>query len=659
MSSRTLALAIHFHQPVGNLDDVLVHATDNCYRPFLEVLSRHEDVPVTLHYSGCLLEWLEDRAADVTDLLAALVGRGQVELMTGGMYEPILAALPSRDQIGQIQTLTRHLTDRYGAEPSGLWLTERVWEPEVAASLTQAGVVYTVLDDTMFHSVGITDAQMRGPFVTEHEGRTLLVYPGDRNLRYLVPYKRVERVVDHLRSGDGDRLFVYGDDGEKFGEWPETAPRVYEDGWLEALFTELERAREWLAIVQLGDHAATAVPAGRVYLPSSSYDEMMTWALPTEARLVLGRHRRRLAEHDPEGILGFVRGAPWRAFLAKYPEMNELHKRMLTVSDAVHAAGDRHHALTELYRAQCNCSYWHGSFGGVYLAFLRAALWHHLMRAEAAVGPGPGVEVRDLDADYRDEVLIRAPWGAAVVAPHRGGALLELDDHRFGANLLATMSRYREAYHVEDENAPPGEPDTRNEDGEMGAAAARTDIDTSDLVFDEGARAGLFDDLGGEPIPSYALDVKGDDVVLVAGSAGLAIEKRFVATEEGLWVRYSLTASDRVRTTFSSTSSVLPLCLGRDTQDSLVDIDASGCLIRVPEGEVGLRISWTVPPELNQETIETHSATLEGLLPMRQGAEIRLSWTVDLERDETFEVELTLAPVVAAQDGKTDLGVSA
>ncbi len=131
----TLALVIHFHQPVGNLDSVVHNATDRCYRPFLDVLDSFPDVRMTLHYSGCLLEWLEANEPEVPRMLRDMSERGQVELMTGGFYEPVLAALPARDQVGQIEMLSKHLRDEYLADPKGLWLTERVWEQDVVSSI--------------------------------------------------------------------------------------------------------------------------------------------------------------------------------------------------------------------------------------------------------------------------------------------------------------------------------------------------------------------------------------------------------------------------------------------------------------------------------------------------------------------------------------------
>jgi hypothetical protein len=647
-ASKQLALVVHFHQPVGNLDSVVERATDRCYRPFLELLERCEELPMTLHYSGCLLEWMEANAPDVTLLLRRLVERDQVELMTGGFYEPILAALPAVDQIGQIEMLTRHLRNHYAAEPKGLWLSERVWEQDVVPAMTETGVRYTVVDDTMFHGVGITDDLLTGPFVTEHEGKPLLVYAGDRRLRYLVPYKRIERVIDHIRAAEGERLFVYADDGEKFGEWPDTHERVYEKKWLARFFEELLAQRSWLSLVRLGDHSQTARPKGRVYLQSSSYDEMMTWALPTDARLQLGRLRRSLQTDDPEGALPFLKGAPWRSFLAKYPEVNQLQKRMLHVSREVHDAGAPEQALHELYRAQCNCSYWHGSFGGVYLGFMRSALWHHLMRAEGMVrglASAPVVQKLDINADYMDEIVINAPWGAAVVAPHQGGSLIELDDWRVGANLLAVVARHREAYHVEDENPP----DEENEE-EMKVSQTRSQIDRDSLIFDEFGRGALIDILDGDRLIGpydYIVD-DGGIVTLWTATKGIKVTKKLTADAEELVATYTITnhSGRHFKGSFATETSVLPLNLGREVEDAQVESNHNSWRVSQAEAELGIEVSHSRPAEVTNETIVTASATLEGLKPMRQGVAVAARWSLDLPVNESFGVELRLRPLV-------------
>ena len=668
--TRKLALVIHFHQPVGNLDVVVQHATDRCYRPFIETLADYPDLKMTLHYSGCLLEWLEANASDVTEMITALSARGQIELMTGGFYEPILAALPGRDQLGQIRMLTEHLAHHYGADATGLWLTERVWEQDVVGAIAASGARYTVVDDTMFHSVGIGDDALTGPFVTDHDGRTVLVYAGDRRLRYLIPYKKLERITNYLQTGPHDRLFVYADDGEKFGEWPDTYERVYTDGWLGSFFEALIAGET--EIVTLGEHAAGAQPRGRVYLPSSSYDEMMTWALPPAARLTVGKARRNLQKNDPEGLLPFVRGAPWRSFVAKYPEVNQLQKRMLWVSRAVADAGDPPAAVRELYRAQCNCAYWHGAFGGVYLAFMRTALWHHLMRAEAIVTTRTGPEfgdpiVADLDADARAEVLLTAPWGAAVLSPE-DGILAELGDWAFGANLLAVAARHEEAYHRADEN--PGDEDPADEpddapidDREMTASGARSEVIGGSLTFDERRLGGLVDLFDGDLLASpYEMTIEDRSVVLSAHHGDLEIVKTLRATDTGLECVHRLTNSGfmRLRMTFASETAAVPLNLGRDTERDEVIESTSGWGLSQSEAEVTLVVSVEPVGQITSEPIETASASLDGLQKMFQGTIVTTTWVLDLGPGETFDVRQTLSTQVQEHNiGKKEPGVSA
>jgi alpha-amylase len=642
-----LALVIHFHQPVGNLDSVVRKATERCYRPFLETLADFEDLPITLHFSGCLLEWIEEHESDLATTLRDLVERGQVELMTGGFYEPVLAALPDRDRVGQIEMMSSHLRDRYDASASGLWLTERVWESDVIPALVDAKVHYTVIDDTIFHSVGITDDHLTGPFTTEHDGRPILVYAGDRNLRYSIPYKGVDEIVAYIASGD-DRLYVYADDGEKFGEWPDTYERAHEEGWLRSFFETIS-TNDDIELVRLGDHAKTATPVGLVYLPSSSYDEMMTWALPSKARLTVGRLRKKLRDHDPEGALPFLKGAPWRAFLAKYPEVNQLHKRMLLVSNEIHIREGSAYAHRELYRAQCNCAYWHGAFGGIYLGFMRGALWHHLMRAEGAIGgPPEGTAVRsyDIDADGRPEVFMVAPWGAALIAPHKGGSVIELSDWQFGANLLAVVARHREAYHVGDEN-----PSTNTGDKDAKEPIhARSELDREALVFDEHPRGALIDHLNGQRLTrsyEYQID-QGGTLRMTTAAEGIRIDKTITPSGDELIAAYRLTnVSGRpFRGPFAIESSVMPLNLGRDVTDDTVDAGPDGWRVLQPEGEVHIEAVISLEGKTTYETIETASATLEGLKPMKQGTEIRTEWALDLEHGDAFDLEIRLRPVV-------------
>ncbi len=123
-----LILALHNHQPVGNFDHIFQQAFEDSYNPFLEVFSRYESLKMSLHVSGSLMEWLAANQPAYIDRLAELVDRGQIEIIGGAFFEPILAMIPGRDRIGQIRSYTRWLQNRLGATVRGMWIPERVWE---------------------------------------------------------------------------------------------------------------------------------------------------------------------------------------------------------------------------------------------------------------------------------------------------------------------------------------------------------------------------------------------------------------------------------------------------------------------------------------------------------------------------------------------------
>src|SRR5580693_10470504 len=93
-----LVLLIHAHQPVGNFGHVLEKAFKDSYLPFIELLEKYPAVHMGLHYSGPLLTWIEENRPEYFVRLKLLVKRGQVEMVGGGFYEPILISIPAADQ---------------------------------------------------------------------------------------------------------------------------------------------------------------------------------------------------------------------------------------------------------------------------------------------------------------------------------------------------------------------------------------------------------------------------------------------------------------------------------------------------------------------------------------------------------------------------------
>lgn len=446
---------LHLHQPVGNFGYVFEQHLRDVYEPFVEHLRAQAFFPVALHVSGPLLDWIEANAPAYLDRLGELAADGRLELLLAGFYEPVLAALPRADRLEQIAWLREALQARFGVEARGLWLTERVWEPDLTADLHDAGVRFALVDDRHFLVSGFAPEQLHAPYRTEHDGKQIALFPIDERLRYLVPFQPPEETAQYLRTlrERGHRLAVLADDGEKFGGWPGTKEWVYDRGWIDRFFATMRQSIEH-GEVQLSrfDDALDVVPSGGLaYLSTASYREMEGWSLPPDNALRLIRLERDLGEErlrGPDSAL--VRGAHWRNFLVKYRESNRMHKKMLALSALCRTRGNPAEARRAIGHAQCNDAYWHGVFGGLYLPFLRAAIWEHLARAERLLRTGEGIECeeRDLDHDGHRELWVHSGDFSAIVSPNRGGAVEELSHFAAGVNLADALTRRREAYHV-------------------------------------------------------------------------------------------------------------------------------------------------------------------------------------------------------------------
>jgi 4-alpha-glucanotransferase len=467
-----VSLVFHNHQPVGNFDFVFREAFEKSYLPLVAALERHPQVKAAMHFTGPLRDWLLEHERDYyLGRVGALVERGQLELLGGAYYEPILIMLSDEDKRGQLQMLSDAIEQDFGVRPRGMWLAERVWEPHLAKPIGEAGLQYTVIDDTHFHFAGFNDEELYGYYVTEEQNQPLSLIPASKRMRYSMPWLPVDEFLANLRGLYDDPatpeklLLVAADDGEKFGLWPGTHKRCWVDGYIDELFTRLIECADWLETITPASYIDRFPGLGRAYLPTASYLEMTEWALPAARAAELPRARSRLESEidearasDPllaehlEAVNRYLRGGLWRNFLVKYPEVNHMQKRSVYTSHRIHAylEGERREqALAHLWAAQCNCAYWHGVFGGIYLYHIRAKNYENLLKAEALIiGEKVQIEQFDFDLDSQKELVVNSRPFSFVVNLPRGGTIIEWDDLISRYNLLNVMSRYDEGYHT-------------------------------------------------------------------------------------------------------------------------------------------------------------------------------------------------------------------
>jgi alpha-amylase len=688
-----LCFGVHNHQPVGNFEHVLEAAVSRAYRPFLERLHDRPQLRLTTHWTGGLLEWLREHAGETFDLLAALVGRGQVELLTGGFYEPILAILPDHDKVGQIQRLSEFIVSHFGVRPRGMWLAERVWEPHLPGALRAAGVEYVLVDDSHFGLAGVDPETLGGYYLTEDQGVLVGVFPINQRLRYLIPFAEIDASVEYLerRRGQVAALTIV-DDGEKFGVWPETYRHVYEDGWLDRFFDRL-LALDWLRLTTFAEIVDQHPASGRVYLPTASYREMGEWALPAAAarELEMARHDLAVLEQG-ERYQGLLRGGFWRAFLVKYPEVADTYWKMLRLSQAIQRAGaggdgdgllDR--ARTALWRGQGNDAYWHGVFGGCYLPHLRRAVKQALLEAEHLLARATGLPAvrwtqSDGNGDGRREVVVRTARLAVTLHPEEGGTLTELGHLERGIDLADVLARRPEAYHEQLRHVSdaPGAAATGVRTIHAAPSAKEEGLQTW-LAYDDLRRASLLDGLFplGAPLDPVApwgaarqvLGRSRFDSEITHAPDGVAITLSLLPVDAELVrvVKRVIVSGDRVQARYRirPAATALPARWAVQWNLALTGGEGPARYLVLPDRPAlrsdgrreelshivladewaGLeaRLEWTPPAELAWGPVETVSVSEAGFERIYQGTAFLLTWPLLAESAQEWELVTSLS----------------
>ncbi len=638
-------LAVHNHQPVGNFKSVFEKAFRDCYRPFFQEIQKHPDVKLTVHFSGPLWEFMQGQERACWDIMQELVHRGQVELLGGGFYEPILSLIPEADRLGQLEMMSRFLETEFGTRPRGAWLAERVWEPNLAKTLAKAGLEYTLLDEEHFHYGGI--ANIHKIYITEDEGFGLKLFPIDKKLRYLVPFQGLEKLrayLDSIKTGGG--LAILGDDGEKFGLWPGTKKWVYEDGWLTRFLDFLESAD--IRTQTYSQALDSFPPGGRVYLTPASYEEMMEWVLEPEAFEIFSRIKNQI----PGEARRYLRGGFFREFFLKYPEANHLHKKMLYVSRRVGERGDAE-ARKMLYKAQCNDPYWHGIFGGLYLPHLREDAYKHLLRAEERWPRQSDWTEIDFDLDGWPELMAQARDFGLLVKPSVGGSLIEMDYYPLSRNLSDVLSRRKESYHISKKSGA--------DDGRSIHEMAKALPDGAErlLRYDERPRYSCLDrflhpgttadsfrngderEQGDFVTQSYAYEFSGTNLSLFRDGHiwtdgepnALSVRKEIIPGKGEILIRYALQnrSDKRIEVLFGSEWNIYQM-------PEEWGLDPAG--VRLFHGRLTLE---AIPlPEFWDYPLQTLSQSEEGYDIIHQGICLLLNWKVALPGGEAFSAEIRL-----------------
>lgn len=395
------------------------------YLSLIKLVSDFPQVKSTIHFSGQLFTYLDKKSPDFSLQVRNLLDKNQLELLGGGIYNPIFPLIPKEDRQTQLLLMTRLLDHTYGYIPAGAWVTECVWEPSITYDLAKSKIEYTYLLKDYFLNAGLAENDISGYYITEEEGRKVAIFPISESLNTLIDERSPKEAFCSLLK-KGECLSLNNPLVVLFYEGPFT--NINQINWLKEFFQELEKNTNLIETKLSHEYFVSNKPLGRIYLGS-----MHT--------LQSGKLKR-----------------PWKRCLLQYPEANLLHKKMLRISKKINAAKEGksrfkvikamiNQAQELLLKGQSSNTYWNSTWGGICIPEERHNTYSNLIEAENLIDMASRQGSKwiqlseiDYDCDGNDEIIIESETQNIYLSPALGGTILEHDFKPKNINIINTMS---------------------------------------------------------------------------------------------------------------------------------------------------------------------------------------------------------------------------
>ena len=458
------ALVLHCGLPLGTPQMRLAQAIDGPLSALLDTLQTRPRLRLGLHLGGHVLDFLLRQRSERLVQLVGLTQSGQVELIGGGYYDPILCSLDERSAQAQLHRTHQFFDEQLRIAVRGAWLPEQVFEPSMVPVLAAAGYRYGLLPCDPIDAAGVNTEGLDGPLRLEQGGAKLLGLAAERGGEH----ELVRRLDGWIQMADaGRRLWVWTGDLLSLSPDPQTIPKRAQ---IERFLADLDAVSAFEFELPLTATEANLGPL--VYPGPGSHRSMGTWSLPVKA----GRRRARILESAAqkgarEG-LPLLAGGRWSSFLGRYPEAGQMHTRALRLANRIDhtelPSYWRERMWTSLLQAQGHEAFQHGDRSGIYNPVLRQAvhgrlrdLEDYLDHLEAAADGDPKQlniirkREQELLPDGTRSIVLSGTRGHWTICPKYGGTLVGLELPGTPWDLVHTMGRYLESYDEQGESRAP------------------------------------------------------------------------------------------------------------------------------------------------------------------------------------------------------------
>lgn len=450
MKTVHLVFGMHWHAPIGFSDAAFEAVYQERFKHFISTLYELERFPLTLYYSGIVLELLEKNHPEYFNLLDEMIRRKQVELLGGGFYDPMLPLIPLIDKIGQIELTTTYLRSHFGKRPRGFWLSEQVWESSLPNTLKSCGIEFTFMNENAFAASHCPQRDLFCPHITEANGKNVTVFPlctrlGDQF--FLKAPGEIVHAITQFASADNERVVCVLIDGNRYVKQFVPGRNRKSVNWLKEFYARLSEAEKTVIPVLPSEYLRDRKIRRKIYFSGTISAAIYNATIPASCDDRNGRSSFS-RNGSAEGTVSNV-----KQVFTKYLESNLLYSKMMYTHLTVHQMrGDKSRkrsALEELWKGQCHYGYWHGPHLGIYDNGLRKELYRSFINAEkySRIKGSflSSIINTDFDFDGENELLYQSNE-MNVYVHILGGMVFELDHFPSSWNYCDTLTRIGERY---------------------------------------------------------------------------------------------------------------------------------------------------------------------------------------------------------------------
>ncbi len=437
MKGINLCFGLNFTNEGAEICDNISDIYLKKYKKIFSFLCSHPTLKMTLFIPGIVLEWLRKNHPEVISILSERTALGQIELLGGGYYEPVLPLILPADRVAQIESLTTLIRKLVGKKPRGVFLNESIWDPSLISSFNTCAMEYTFLDSRIIPQRQLHPQSVFTPHIVEDLGRTVTVIPLHQNCKPHLKQSPTEylKFLSDLQKTQTSSVVSAFYSVDSFFE-------LIESDWFDN-FIALIKDDATVNFNTSYDFLKTNMDRHKSYIPAGCSSDIAVWTVePCVA------HAGTLTQ----AIYPTVRD-----FLAVYPEALALYSRMMYTSSLVsQCRGDkaRKKAAREcLFEAQNHSAYVYTGQGGIRDKNLLFHAYKSLLNAEKLIREADKFNENsssfDFNHDGAKEYLCFFNTYNAFIS-QRGGMLFELDIMESAINYCLASKRIHKLDKVAD-----------------------------------------------------------------------------------------------------------------------------------------------------------------------------------------------------------------